>query len=532
MRFMPGAARVWLLGGLMLFMLIQTVHGQYVRRGNYRTEQQRRLQYDLDDWISYTKTRRFTWMAAGSHYLYISTLDGGILRYQIYDNTWDYPYTTSNGLPSNQVVKVLYNPDNSFLYAITPGDEAVFNPASQEWIRRSETDYWPYEIPQPDSQPGDINVKDRFFSRDGLKNLPIFFPNGRYTILGDWILQDNQTFEEFRIIGYLRDKYDRIWMPVRGFGIGVGDLFSQRADFYEIGLPDIAPRAAAFQGEDIWIGGIGKNRSGRVGIARWPADKIGWDYFRARFISHLQNDDVHDIEVDGDSVWFATELGVALYDVGNDRWKVFSVREGLVTFIVQDLAVMGEYLYAGTNQGISRIHRASGVVERIKDERFLNLSFNRLAVQGDTIWAATRLGIFRYAEGFDRWEFVPSRAAVSDLNITAIDAFDGEIWFASSGGIFVYYLRSDTWESFPQVAMEISGPYSDIKINSGGIWVATQSGLLKYNRELKFWRLFTTRDGLLNNRCRQILPDGDYIWIVTDAGLTQFYWNNPHRSDY
>ncbi|MCB0291826.1 MAG: hypothetical protein KDH97_16345, partial [Calditrichaeota bacterium] len=103
--------------------------------------------------------------------------------------------------------------------------------------------------------------------------------------------------------------------------------------------------------------------------------------------------------------------------------------------------------------------------------------------------------------------------------------------FASSSGIMRLDRRSGEWESFPQIGFEIRPPYRDIQVNSAAVWVATPDGLLKFDKERRYWRLFDTSDGLLSNNCRRLLLDGDYIWIVSDAGITQFYWNNPQRSD-
>ncbi|NIT59066.1 MAG: hypothetical protein GWN00_23435, partial [Aliifodinibius sp.] len=296
---------------ILLILVPLSLWPQYVRRERFANEQERRMFYDLDDWISYKKSRIFSSVTIGSHYIYFGTKDGGILRYQFLENYWDYPFTTSNGLPSNRILDLVYDKSTSFLWAITPGDVAIFNPASEEWIRKSEASSWTYQFPDTGDGNNSRDIpRERFRGRGELQNLPHFFANGDYSIIGDWILMDRH-FQEFPITGYVRDRYDRIWFVINGFGIGQGDLYSQRADFYEIGLPDISPRTIAYQYDDIWIGGIGRTRSRdtRPGIARWPYNRSGWEYFQARWISHLPRDDVNDIAVDGDSIWFATEYG-------------------------------------------------------------------------------------------------------------------------------------------------------------------------------------------------------------------------------
>lgn len=532
----PHFSRCVMIALLLFNILTLTcpVAAQSVRRGKYATEQQRRLQYALDDWISYTTSRHFTKIAAGTNYLYFATQDGGILRYHIYDNYWDYPFTTSNGLPSNNIINIAYDKKTSFLFAVTPNDIAVFNPASQEWISKSETPHWNYQFPEEEGAEGSnsgYSDTEKFFDRAALSNLPVFFANGAYSILGDWRLLD-PDFQEFPITGYLRDRYDRIWFLVDGFGVGEGPFITQRANFFQVGLPDISPRALQFQGDDLWIGGVGDVQQGRPGIARWSGGQIGWDYYQARWISTLPSDRVSSIAVDGDSVWFGTDFGVSLYDSRENKWRNFNIRHDLSSNAVLDLAIFGDYVYVGTDYGVSRISRLTGRVERDKDPRLVNREFNRFAVQQDTLWAATFRGIYRLTRQTGVWELLRATSAIQDLEITAVAAGHNEAWFAAPGGVMQLNVARNVWESYPQISFEVRGPYRDIKFDSAAVWVATDDGLLKFDRRRLFWRLFTTEDGLLDNQCHRLLLDGDYLWIVTATGITQFYWNNPQRSDY
>lgn len=528
-----------ILYALLLFLLVLStgeIFAQFVRREHYPTERERRGHYALDDWISYLKTRHFTSVVMGTHYIYFGTADGGILRYHFYDNFWDYPFTTSNGLPSNKIFKLAYDRRTSFLWAKTDKGLAVFDPAAEEWKQQRDYPHLRYDfskIPEMGTNTnGDTIIPEGvFYPREALKHLPTFFANRPYTIIDEWILMDDH-FQEFPITGYLRDRYDRIWFVVEGFGYGVGDSYSQRADFYEVGLPDISPRAIAYQDDDIWIGGIGRRGRERAGIALWPADEPGWHYFEARWISHLPADDVNDILVDGDSVWFATTYGVSLYNRDKQEWSNFHLGHGLTSNQVLDLARLGDYLYLATDQGISRINRLTGDVQKIKEPRLVNLRVRKLSAMGDSLlWAATYRGIYRFNVRKNEWEFVSSRAAINDFDVTAVAAFEDEVWFATSSGIMMLNLTTQEWLSFPQIGMEIRGPFRDIVVNDASVWVATPEGLLKFDREKHGWRIFTEEDGLLDNRCYQLMLDGDFIWIVTATGITQFYWNSPQRSD-
>jgi hypothetical protein len=521
----------FILSSIFIFAVFFTdVFAQYVRQESFNTEKQRRLKYNLDDWVSYMKSREVTSMTVGTNYIYFGTLDGGILRFNYFANQWDYPFTTSNGLPANKILNVVYDKNNSFLWAVTENDVAIFNPSDQEWLRKSEADFWPYTFPEV-PKLDDVNQiqQNIFYPREYLKQLPTFFANGDYTIIDNWVLMD-RNFREFPITGFFKDYKERVWFVVDNFGIGVGDLYVQRADFYEFGLPDIIPTAIQFHYGDLWIGGLDR-KTGRPGITLWENGEIAWKYFEARWISHLPDDNVNNILVDGDSIWFATEYGVSVYDSRKNKWKNFSLKESLISNLVLDVERLGNFIYAATDQGLSRINRLSAGVKSINNDQFLNLRINQLAVQKDTLWAATDRGIYRLISELNKWEFIPSNAAINDFRITAVTSYKDEMWFASGGGIMWLDLKTGKWESYPQIEMEILPPYSDIQVNEKSVWVATPSGLLKFDKVNKFWKLFTTEDGLLNNNCHRILLDGDHLWVTTDLGITHFYWDNPDRID-
>ncbi|MEJ2636463.1 MAG: hypothetical protein P8184_14370, partial [Calditrichia bacterium] len=503
----------------------------YIRQYHFETEQQRRLQYALDDWISYLQSNRISDIAIGYNYIYFATLDGGILRYHLYQHFWDYPYTTSNGLPTNQILKVAFDKDNGYLWAITQFGPCIFDPARQEWICKRQTNYWPYQFPTQTAPDSGTQIQyDVFYPAEYLNLLPTFFANGGYTITGEWILMD-ENFQEFPITGFFRDHWERIWFVIEGLGVGIGDYYSQRMDVVPYGLSSISPRVLKYQNDDLWIGGLEEHGRGIHGIVNWRNSDGGWYYYQARYNPYLPNDDVNDIAVTGDSVWFATDIGVSLFDTRKNRWKHYGVKDGMYGDQILDLLVNRNMLYIGTMEGINTINLDSGVVKRVKDETVKLATVYRMAGQSDTLWAATNRGIFRQTPDSMKWKPVSSTASIEEIPATAVTTFGNEVWFTSPGGVFWLDTKTGKWESFPQIGLDLQGPFYDIAVNDKSVWVSTPEGLLKYDRQQLYWRLYTTEDGLLNNECFRLLLDGDYIWVANRFGITQFYWNNPDRMD-
>lgn len=522
--------RLFLLIAVLLFPA-ETLLAQYVRQETYSTEHQRRQQYALDDWISYLESHHINSMAVGTRYLYLGTDGGGVWRYNLYQNFWDYPFTVSNGLADNFVEKVVYDNKTGYLWAVTRTDVCVFKPAEQEWYRKSESNYWPDSLPSPPSAGSGNGIQyDVFYSADYLDQLPPFFVNGNYTLSDNWQVMDDY-FDEYPITGFLKDHWERIWFAIDGLGVGIGSTFSQRMDIVPIGLPHSSPRVLRYQKDDLWIGGEPLPGPDRPAIALWHGNDGFWQYFQARRIPTLRSDNVFDIEIMGDSAWFATDYGVSLYNRKKESWKRFDTRQGLYSLEITDLDAVGNRLYIGTRDGLNIMKLDSAKIVRDKQDDIRLATIYRIAHQRDTLWLATNRGIFRYRNAKKGWESVTTSAPIQDLPVTAMTVFGDEIWFASPGGVFWLDTRTDKWQAFPQIGLDLNGPFRDIAVNAKSVWVSTPEGLLKYDRQRGYWRLFTTEDGLLDNRCRRLLLDGDYIWIATQSGICQFYWDNPQRVD-
>ncbi|RQW00761.1 MAG: hypothetical protein EH225_10165, partial [Calditrichaeota bacterium] len=243
---------------ITLFFLTATdfVRAQYVRTEKFRNERERRQQYALDDWISYLPAKQIVRIAVGRNYIYFATLDGGILRYELFQNYWDYPFTTSNGLISNRVLDVAYDFSNSFLWAVTDLDTCVFKPAEQEWVCLSRSGvYWPYKFPEKKMPNTSGQIEHNvFYSEQFLDKLPHFFANGEWTMVENWKVMD-ENFDEYPITGFLRDDWERVWMIIEGLGVGIGNFYSQRIDVVPYGLTTIEPRIITYIENDLWIGG-------------------------------------------------------------------------------------------------------------------------------------------------------------------------------------------------------------------------------------------------------------------------------------
>ena len=58
------------------------------------------------DWLLFKEPGRINSISEGYEFLYIGTSHGGIYRYNLYGNQYDFPITTAQGLNNNNINSV------------------------------------------------------------------------------------------------------------------------------------------------------------------------------------------------------------------------------------------------------------------------------------------------------------------------------------------------------------------------------------------------------------------------------------------
>jgi len=526
--------RLSILGFLYLICLLSSSLGQIV----HRLSGDRFTHYRYDDWFSYATALDITSIDIDESYLYFGSLGGGILRFDKYENRWDYPFTTSNGLRSNVINEVVYNPLDGFLYAATPAGIDVYKPAERYW-RPSGLSRMPQ--PREPQQPPNsaITPRDNFrfppYSRPANNQLPDFFTDITLTYqLGGGLL--DQYNREFRLTDRIVDSWQRVWFGTDGLGPLMADLFHVWLEPRTQSLPHIAPRDIYVSEDYMWIGGV-QNGLEIAGITFWDRRSDKWIYYEAPFIPQLYKDDVFAIAADGRYALFATIHGVAVYDHKKDVWKTLTTQHGLEGDKVYDVQISGNTAYAGTEFGLNWIDLTSMKVYEPAETTLDNVQIYQLAVDDSaTVWAATRYGLYSFDVQNDKIEFYTVRAGIIDYDLRAVEKIGNDIWVASDAGKIAFWdQQKDVWRSFPDMVLQHSYTFQphirDIAATQNAVWFATDEGLLKYDRKRDYWRIFTEEDGLISDNTFHVDPEGNFLWISTDAGITRFRWKRKGRID-
>jgi len=547
---------------LIAFLLIPA--GQAQRRVSGTN-----IHYEEGDWISYSNTRYVNSLAIGTQYVYFATT-GGITRYDIFQSRWNFPFTTSNGLPSNNILTVAFDVGTSHLWCATTEAVCYYNPGSRRWrtlyydelgmsggpvtsIGFSEHQIW---LVTAEGQTFVASKSDMEFIKETLRTsednkdsiiwfgekgfvpltlpqffLPdgiIFFPGPDRTYLQDFKLR------QFDFSYYAVDPWQTLWFGTRGWGAGNANMRTQNMKLLPFGLIGQDVHALASDGSGLWIGGV-QHSDPIKGITYWDQKHNTWKYFEARYLTRMRSDDVTSIAPDGRYVWFGTLDGLVCYTRSKNQWYSYTVFDGLSDNYIYDVIVDSQSVWIATEDGLDRIDKHSvdkgaPIIEHITNPADKVTVFD-IELDRQQLWAGTNYGIYFYDTvkrigGYYRGPNGPGARIV-----TAVSANNDQVWFGTLTGVEVYDRVHRVWKGPPERRFATNLPVITIKATDKAVWVGTEQAVYKYDKQRRTWRLFTTEDGLLDNTVQAILPAGDYVWFGTPKGLTRFYWNAPYRID-
>lgn len=514
---------------LIFFLLItpllyaQTVHVLTADRFTH---------YRINDWISYAPALEITSVEIDNNYIYFGSKTGGILRFNKYENSWEFPFTTSSGLRSNFIYQVVYNPDENFLYAQTPAGIDVYRPAENYWKPSSKA-YLPATIKPERSEIEEFFRSDKnsfrfpVYYRPTNRELPDFFTERSFIYhIGGYVF--DQFNRQFNLTDRIVDSWQRLWTGTDGIGPMMAELDHKYLESIPQSIPNILPRDIYIDGDVFWIGGIRENES-VGGITRWNQKNDEWQYTEASLVPYIYKDDVNAIAGNGQVVLFATTLGLTIYNIDKDKWRTYDIKEGLEGSHVLDVIVEGDTAYIATEYGLNWMDLLSMEIYSPSQSILDNVQINQLAHDGELLWAATRFGLYSIDSFNDQITFHSSKAAIPDYNPTSLEIVKDQIWIANKYGIAYWDRTGNKWHSFP--ALNFNGEIRDIAYTKKTMWFATDRGLLRYNQDTNYWRLYDERDGLISRDVYRLDPHGRRLWISTNKGISSFRWKRSGRMD-
>ena len=268
-------------------------------------------------------------------------------------------------------------------------------------------------------------------------------------------------------------------------------------------------------------------------LAAEDLPRYRWENFTTA--NGLPDNRVYSVAVDGDRVWAGTDNGLALYEHG--KWRVFTPADGLAHRAVLSLALDKQThdLWIATVGGLSRYSAGRFDTFTQLTSGLANDVVYGVAVQGDFVWVATAAGGSRFNTRTGEWSLFNERnTPMYEIWTYSVAAAPDKVYYAVWGaGVLEYDVQTERWKDYndPDGETEIvlykdQGLIHEITTSvsyAGGIlWVATYFGVSRYDG--RNWRNFLDKDsGLPSNFLNQVKTiDGTRTWFSTDKGLAYF----------
>ena len=220
---------------------------------------------------------------------------------------------------------------------------------------------------------------------------------------------------------------------------------------------------------------------------------------------------------DGDTVWAGTSDG--LVRIHSNEQRLYRARDGLADDFVFSLAPGGDGgIWVGTRNGFTRLR--NGKVESFHPQDGLSQS-TAMSIFEDregTLWVGTKRGLNQFLDGrgvpYTVSEGLPSNEAGPVL-----EDRQGVVW----AGTLDRGLARFDGEKFQNLTtrngLASNAVLSLAEDRDGSLWAGTRDGLNQL-REGRVVQTFTVRNGLPGNLIRSLYQDREgVLWVGTQHGL-------------
>ncbi|GEM_PF-586413 len=220
---------------------------------------------------------------------------------------------------------------------------------------------------------------------------------------------------------------------------------------------------------------------------------------------------------EGDTLWMATELGIARYLESTKQYKLYLTNKLEYTLSKDD---NGSLWAGGFGEGLLRYKREKDVFENIplpfKDKDVIQIT----PVSKDSLWIHTwsdGIYSFNIHNYQSQKKIIKGKSLIRSRN-SFIDS-ENNIWLASDDGL--YQISDDGEKYYDSLSNErVFAITEDPEKN---IWVGTGRGLNKIDRATGKITHFTEQEGLPNDFIYGVESDTHgNIWVSTNYGISEF----------
>ena len=518
---------------------------------------QPRVKYRPFDWLLFKEPGKINSLSEGYEYLYIATSHGGIYRYSLYSNQYDFPITTAQGLQSNNITGVHFDHNTGIIWASSPGFLQYSYTREGDWrqinlvdlglrsndrisrIGNSENYVWAEAnvvyikmdktsgilsgiYPRPD----ELNINwssDQYSIQNEISDIV-----NNYTIMSGWMVSGSQFIDNYGryidITSGLVGSHNDVWIGSSDGTLFHGNKTMQAIFPTEFGVRGSNIEALSLDANNLWIGS--KDYQISRGITRLNINNFQADHYDFDITVNMNLTEVHSILNFGSDLWLGGNGVVLVFDKDDNYWRTLGADRGIPDTDITSMVGDSNYIWIGSYYGIRQLDRRTRREEPMGFEYlFNNHPVYDLDINDYGVWIASRTGIYLYDKnnpqimnalslGISYLDFPVSR-------VTSIYQNKNILYFATNIGIVTFDMSEEIWDMLISAAEYKGLDVSDMLVVGKFCFIATQQGLFRINQKSHRVREYNFEFiGSVNT----IKHMDKFIWIGTSEGLIRFKW--------
>ena len=488
--------------------------------------------YEPEDWVTYVNHRYITAIGSEIYYMYFAT-KGGLAIYNEIGQTWETYW-----LPK-PIYRIGVSPFWLYLEVhpryVEAGDWQYI------WFEKDSKE-WKYGFEPTENVAwfgGELNEEVLYNKFPFVHSIDFLDKHLRSNNITSWAVDDQGLYA---------------WIGTDGGGLFKYDIRTGWFEKTRFGLLDDQVNAMIQVDQTIWFAGRGEKHEDYRGLTIYDKKEDQYIYLEARYMPKLPTATVFDMAQTPIDVWLGTPHGLVRFNKKKNGWQVLNTFNGLSGDEIYAVETTGLYVWVGAETGLDwlRLDKKGEIVEkgRVDHPKLSYLSVYDLDSVGETVWAATADGAYRYTLGDTAWVHASAPAAqlVGTIYSVCVDEADEMVYFANEEGLVRYDMIYKEWDSLPfyTVIPENYGRdfpiIKKIKADADNLWLGTDNGVWRYSKTRDAWHkymaqgtidretTYVSESPLVSNDINDIMIDGDYVWFATDEGATRFYWNDTKRT--
>jgi ligand-binding sensor domain-containing protein len=509
------------------------------------------------DWLLFKEPGRINSLSEGFEFLYVGTSHGGIYRYNLYSNQYDFPITSAQGLKNNNINSVHFDQNTGILWVSSTGALQYSYTREGDWryidfidiglrnndkisqIGNSENYVWAKAnavyvkldkssgilagiYPRPD----EVNIS--WSSTNYYEQTDIATIMNNYALMSGWMASGSKLIDGYGryidITSGLIGNHNDVWIGTSDGTLFQGDKTMEAIFPTEFGIRGSNINALFHNEDNLWIGSKGYD-IGR-GVTRLNTRNFRTDHYDFDVTVNMNLTEVHSFYDFENTLWVGGNSVVLVFDKPDNFWRTLGEDRGIPNSDITSMVGDSNYVWIGSYYGLRQIDRKSKREEPMGFEYlFYNHPVNDLVLNEFGVWIASRTGIYLYDKSNPQ---IMNALSIGDSyldfpvsRVTSIFQENELLYFATNIGVVSFNTKEKFWDMVIPASNYKGLDVSDLLVMGKFCFIATDQGMFRINLKSKRIREYSFDFiGSVNS----IENIGKYVWMGTSEGLIRFKW--------